>query len=135
MQERATLAEAVGIEIWSFGKVFVWHGKKTNPNISIGGENLEGLVTNDWTVDVGRSFSPQDMDEGRKVMILGQAVAEKLFPPSINPLGEEIRVDGTLYQVIGVFAKKGAASAGIRTISARSRSRRTCRSTAKRTAA
>ena len=34
VQERATLAEAVGIEIWSFGKVFVWHGQKTNPNLS-----------------------------------------------------------------------------------------------------
>jgi putative ABC transport system permease protein len=110
--ERATLAEAVGFEIWSFGKVFVWHGEKTNPNLSIGGENLDGLVTNDWTVEVGRSFSAQDVDEGRKVMILGQAVAEKLFPPSINPLGEEVRVDGALYQVIGVFTKKGSNLGG-----------------------
>jgi putative ABC transport system permease protein len=112
VQERATLAQAVGIEIFSFGKVFVWRGQKTNPNLSIGGENLDGLITNDWTLDVGRSFSPQDMDEGRKVMILGQAAAEKLFPPSISPLGEEIRVDGTLYQVIGVFAKKGGSLGG-----------------------
>ncbi|NTW34762.1 MAG: ABC transporter permease, partial [Syntrophobacteraceae bacterium] len=86
---------AVGFEVWSFGKVFVWNGQKSNPNMQIGGENLEGLVTNDWTVNVGRSFSPQDVDEGRKVMILGQAAAEKLFPPSINPVGEEIRVDGS----------------------------------------
>ncbi len=112
VQERATLAEAVGIEVWSFGKVFVWRGQKTNPNMQVGGENLEGLVTNDWVVDVGRSFSPQDVDEGRKVMILGQAAVEKLFPPSISPIGEEIRVDGTIYQVIGVFAKKGGALGG-----------------------
>ncbi|MBK7257050.1 MAG: ABC transporter permease [Ignavibacteriae bacterium] len=112
VQERATLAEAVGFEVWSFGKVFVWRGQKSNPNMQVGGENLEGLVTNDWTVDVGRSFSAQDVDEGRKVMILGQAAVEKLFPPSINPVGEEIRVDGTIYQVIGVFAKKGGALGG-----------------------
>lgn len=112
VQQRATLAEAVGIEIFNGGKVFVWSGQKTNPNVSLGGENLDGLITNDWTLDLGRSFSPQDIEEGRKVMILGEAVVEKLFPPSISPIGEEIRVDGSLYQVIGTFAKKGGALGG-----------------------
>jgi putative ABC transport system permease protein len=112
VREKATLASAVGIEIWSFGKVFVWRGNKTNPNISIGGENLDGLVTNDWAVETGRSLSQQDVDEGRKVMILGNALAEKLFPPSINPLGETIRADGSVYQVIGVFEKKGGTLGG-----------------------
>jgi putative ABC transport system permease protein len=112
VREKATLASAVGIEMWRFGLVFVWNGQKTNPNISIGGENLDGLVTNDWTVEIGRSFSQQDLDEGRKVMILGKALAEKLFPPSINPLGESVRADGSVYQVIGVFESKGGALGG-----------------------
>ncbi len=112
VREKATLASAVGIEMWRFGLVFVWNGQKTNPNISIGGENLDGLVTNDWTVEIGRSFSQQDLDEGRKVMILGKALAEKLFPPSINPIGESIRADGSVYQVIGVFESKGGALGG-----------------------
>jgi len=112
VREKATLASAVGIEIWRFGLVFVWRGEKTNPNISLGGENLDGLITNDWNVEVGRSFSQQDMDEGRKVIILGKALTEKLFPPSINPLDEEVRVDGTIYKVIGVFEMKGGALGG-----------------------
>lgn len=112
VREKATLASAVGLEMWRFGLVFVWNGQKTNPNISIGGENLDGLITNDWTVEVGRSFSQQDLDEGRKVMILGNALAEKLFPPSINPIGESIRADGSVYQVIGVFESKGGALGG-----------------------
>jgi putative ABC transport system permease protein len=44
--------------------------------------------------------------------ILGQAVVEKLFPPNVNPVGEEIRVDGGMYQVIGIFEKKGSALGG-----------------------
>jgi putative ABC transport system permease protein len=112
VREKATLASAVGLEMWRFGLVFVWNGQKTNPNISIGGENLDGLITNDWTVEIGRSFSQQDLDEGRKVMILGKALAEKLFPPSINPIGESIRADGSVYQVIGVFESKGGALGG-----------------------
>jgi len=112
VRDKATLAQAVGIEIWRFGQVFVWNGQKTNPNISIGGETLDGFLTNDWVVEVGRSFSQQDMDESRKVMVLGSALAEKLFPPNINPIGEKIRADGSVYQVVGVFAKKGGALGG-----------------------
>jgi putative ABC transport system permease protein len=112
VREKATLAEAVGIEIWQFGKTLVWRGVKTNPNIQIAGENLEGLTTNDWTVEVGRPFSNTDMEMARSVVILGQAVVEKVFPPSVNPVGETIRVDGEIYQVIGVFAKKGGALGG-----------------------
>ena len=112
VREKATLAAAVGLEVWQFGKVLVWNGEKTNPNFQIGGENIDGLVTNDWVVEVGRSFNAQDLDMARRVMILGQAVAEKIFPPSISPIGETVRVDGSLYLVIGVFAKKGGNLGG-----------------------
>jgi putative ABC transport system permease protein len=112
VREKATLAEAVGIEIWQFGKTLVWRGVKTNPNIEIAGESTEGLTTNDWTVEFGRPFSNTDQEMARSVIILGQAVVEKVFPPSVNPIGESIRVDGEVYQVIGVFAKKGSALGG-----------------------
>jgi putative ABC transport system permease protein len=37
---------------------------------------------------------------------------EKLFPPSVNPIGEEVRIDGSWYEVIGIFEKKGGALGG-----------------------
>jgi len=89
-----------------------WNGQKTNPNVSVTGENLEGMITNDYNVETGRSFGPQDMDQARDVAILGRAVAEKLFPPNINPVGETIRADGSIYQVIGVLEKKGGSLGG-----------------------
>jgi putative ABC transport system permease protein len=112
VQEKMTLAQAVGIEAWSFGRIVFGESEKTNPNISIGGENVEGILTNDWTAEVGRSLVQQDLDLGRNVAILGRAVADKLFPPSINPVGQTVRFDGKVYQVIGVFAKKGSALGG-----------------------
>jgi len=112
VREKATLAAAVGLEVYQYGKVMVWNGQKTNPNITIMGENVEGLATNDWVVEVGRPFNSQDVDMARRVMVLGKAVAEKLFPPSINPVGETVRIDGSLYLVIGVFAKKGGSLGG-----------------------
>jgi putative ABC transport system permease protein len=112
VRDKTTLAESVGIEAWKFGKIVYWEREKTNPNVSVAGENVEGIVTNDWTIEVGRSFNSQDADLARSVAILGKAVAEKLFPPNINPVGQTIRVDGGVYQVIGVFAKKGGSLGG-----------------------
>jgi putative ABC transport system permease protein len=112
VRDKSTLALAVGIESWEFGKIIWWQGQKTNPNVSLAGENLQGIVTNDWTVEHGRGISQQDMDLGRNVMIMGKPVAEKLFPPSINPVGQQVRVDGSWYEVIGVLQSKGGALGG-----------------------
>ncbi len=112
VREKTTLADAVGIEAWKFGKVVIWEKEKTNPNVSVAGENLEGILTNDWNVEVGRSFNSQDIDLAQSVAIVGKSVAEKIFPPSINPVGQTIRFDGSLYQVIGVYEKKGGALGG-----------------------
>jgi len=112
VKEKATLAEAVGIEAWKFGRIVFWEGHKTNPNVQIAGENVEGMVTNDWNAQTGRSLSPQDVDQGRQVAVIGNTLAEKLFPPQVNPVGETIRVDGSLYQIIGLLEKKGGALGG-----------------------
>ncbi|HTY60556.1 MAG TPA: ABC transporter permease [Bacteroidota bacterium] len=112
VKEKASLAEEVGIEAWQGGRVVFWQGQKTNPNVAVCGENAEGIVTNDWTVESGRSFSEADMNETRMVAILGKPVAEKLFPPYVDPLGQTIRFDGGVYRVIGVFQKKGGSLGG-----------------------
>jgi putative ABC transport system permease protein len=109
VRERVTLAEAVGIECWRGGKIAFWRGHKTNPNIEIGGYNLEALVTNDIAVEVGRGFNNGDLDAARNVILVGKTTAEQLFPPSLNPIGEEIRIDGMLYEIIGVLELKGGA--------------------------
>jgi len=107
--ERTSLAEAVGLEVWQFGRIVWWGGNKTNPNVSLAGENPEGLVTNNWDIEVGRGFNREDMDLRKPVIILGKGVAEKLFSPSMNPVGQSVKIDGSIYEVIGVFASKGSA--------------------------
>ena len=112
VKQKMTLAEEVGIESSRGGRIVYWGGQKTNPNVEIAGENLEGMVTNDYNVELGRSFGSQDMDMAREVVILGKPVADKLFPPNINPVGQSVRFDGTIFQVIGVLEKKGGALGG-----------------------
>ena len=112
IRDKATLAKAVGIEAWEFGKIIWWKGQKTNPSVSVAGENVEGLETNDWTVADGRGISGKDLDLSGRVAVLGKPVVEKLFPPNVNPVGEEIRIDGVLYQIIGTLQAKGGALGG-----------------------
>lgn len=112
VREKATLALAVGIEGAWGGKIVFWSGKKTNPNVSLFGETIEGQETNDWSVAVGRGLSQQDVDQSRPVVVLGAAVVEMLFPSHLDPVGETVRIDNGIYQVIGVYAKKGASLGG-----------------------
>ncbi len=65
-----------------------------------------------FSVDTGRFISAYDLEHARPVVVLGAAIADSLFP-LVDPIGKEVRLDGRLYEVIGVFEKDaGLFSAG-----------------------
>src|SRR5690242_2655765 len=65
VKERTTLAKAVGLEAWDFGKVVASPlGTKTNPNVQICGEDIDGFATNDWTISEGRLFTQDELNSG-----------------------------------------------------------------------
>jgi putative ABC transport system permease protein len=100
-------AKLVGAEQWQFGKLFKSQYDETNANIQLVGATPEALLTNDWVVADGRAINQDDMDRNRRVCILGVDVAKKIFP-RVDPLGQEVKVDGLRLAVIGVFTSKGA---------------------------
>jgi putative ABC transport system permease protein len=55
----------------------------------------------------GRDFTSQDEEHASHVAIIGTDVRDNLFP-GIDPLGQELRVDGQPYTVIGVAEKQGS---------------------------
>jgi len=64
------------------------------------------FIAHEWVADGGRLFSPEEAAGGRKVVILGATVAEMLFAEE-DPVGREIRIRQTPFEVIGVMARKG----------------------------
>lgn len=56
-----------------------------------------------FTVGEGRFISPFDEEHARSVIVIGRAIADSLFP-SVDPIGKELRLNGRLYEVIGVFS-------------------------------
>jgi putative ABC transport system permease protein len=55
-----------------------------------------------FAVGEGRFITQFDEEHARDVVVIGQAVANSLFP-QIDPIGKMVRLDGRLYEVIGVF--------------------------------
>ena len=60
----------------------------------------------DLDLDSGRSITESDMNNGANVVVIGHDIQENLMG-GVDPLGKEIRVDGHLYQVVGVATPKG----------------------------
>ena len=55
-----------------------------------------------FSVRSGRFISSFDEDHARQVVVLGAAIAESLFPYS-DAVGKTVRINGAIYEVIGVF--------------------------------
>jgi putative ABC transport system permease protein len=55
-----------------------------------------------FSINRGRFISAFDEEHARQVVVLGAAIAESLFP-NTDPLGQEVRLNGNRYEVIGVF--------------------------------
>ncbi|HRH65271.1 MAG TPA: ABC transporter permease [Bacteroidia bacterium] len=85
-----------------------FNDKKTNPNVLVMGGNENYLVTTGYTVDRGRNFSPQEIQYGANVVIIGKEIQDKLFP-SIDPIDQIISVGVHKYRVIGTLKEKGSS--------------------------
>ena len=104
LKKLLTQAKYVGAEQWQ--KTIVKFGnKKTNPNISVGGQTVDAMRTNDFKVEFGRDLRESDIQNSTDVCILGKAVVDKIFP-NFNPIGQTVRVDGRPLRVIGLMEKQ-----------------------------
>jgi putative ABC transport system permease protein len=60
----------------------------------------------------GRFFSQSEVASVAKVAVLGQTVAQELFPAGNSPLGATVLVKGTPFSVIGVLSPLGQSAMG-----------------------
>jgi len=89
------------------GAQAVYNGRKTTPGLTFGGTNEHFLTANQFTIEQGRNFTPDDVENARPVIIIGQGILKKLFLAE-NPIGKMIKIKDRTYTVIGTFAEKGS---------------------------
>jgi len=56
-----------------------------------------------FNLERGRFISAFDQAHARPVVVLGAAICESLFPDS-DPLGKTVRINGAVYEVVGIFS-------------------------------
>ena len=85
--------------------------KKEFTTTRIYGVSPEWQPARQWKVVDGEFFNNMDMDRKRKVVVLGNTPASKLFG-EMDPLGKKIRVGQVFFEVIGLLETKGLTESG-----------------------
>ncbi len=104
VQEACRHCDSVGALMSGSGKVK--HEEQSIENTTIQGLTPSMATILDTDLTAGRMVNETDMNNHLQVAVVGTDIVEHLLG-SADPLGQEIRVDGWTYQVIGVGKKKG----------------------------
>ncbi len=80
---------------------------KTNPNITAMGVNEGYLTIKNLNLASGRNFSGFEIDKGKQVVIIGDAVYKTLFKNNGDAINKKISFSGTQFKVIGTLESKG----------------------------
>ena len=109
--EKMKQAKYIGLESWFGIKQVIHNNDKTNPNVGLVGETVQGFPTNNWTIKDGRAFTNEEVEYAAPVCVLGNGVVEKLFERG-SPIGEVVKIDGNKFKVIGTIEAKGSFLGG-----------------------
>lgn len=82
-----------------------------NWNTGVYGVTPEYMAIRTLSVGSGVFITTQDMNSRNRVAVIGSTVAVNLFNEA-NPIGKNIRINNTPYQVIGVLDSKGQSTMG-----------------------
>jgi len=97
----STVASQIGI--------LKFKAQESNPNVLVMGADENYLTTGGYTIASGRNFSPQEIESGSSVVIIGNEMAKALFKFGENPVEQVINVGNNKYRVIGVLKEKGSS--------------------------
>ena len=109
MQDQLSGIRAVAPVNRSSAATVIYGGKNHATNVV--GTTNDYLITQDWTLALGREFLPAEDRGGQIGCIMGETVRQELFG-SANPVGQTIRVSNISCPVIGVLARKGQSGLG-----------------------
>ncbi|MDR0901270.1 MAG: ABC transporter permease [Opitutaceae bacterium] len=78
----------------------------------IQGESADFPAIRAWPLAYGDFFTEQDVRTTAKVCVIGNTIAEQLYP-GIDPIGQTLRVRNIPLRIVGVLTAKGFNSGGM----------------------
>jgi putative ABC transport system permease protein len=83
----------------------VYEGTSFEPT-SFVGTTPSYLTAHSYKIQEGASFTAEDVSKHKRVVVIGQEVVQELFAGA-SAVGQNIKVNGINFEVVGVLAKKG----------------------------
>ena len=102
----ADTGATISLQVAVWGRQVFYEDKKTNPNNRLVGSDEAFIAGRAYNVALGRNITPQDVEFGRAVCVIGADTRDRVIPVG-DPIGAVIRVDGQGYRVVGVLERKG----------------------------
>jgi putative ABC transport system permease protein len=82
-----------------------------NWNTNVQGVSEQYPEVRKWTIQSGSFFTDSDVRTAARVIVVGQTIADNLFP-GMDPVGQTLRVANLPFKVVGVMARKGQDQQG-----------------------
>jgi putative ABC transport system permease protein len=111
VQKRSTRALNMGLTIGLWVNDINSRFAKGPPGISLSGDTPGCFPTQNWIVQQGRALLESDVDGARDVCVLGNKLAQALFPLG-SAIDERVKINGINYVVVGVLEPKGSMAGG-----------------------
>jgi putative ABC transport system permease protein len=97
------------VDVWLGGggnqQERIYYGNEKTKAVPLMGATENFSEVNFIKLELGRLFTPAEVEHRRQVVVLGQNPYLSLFP-NIDPIGKQVRIGGHPYTVIGVFGKR-----------------------------
>lgn len=77
-----------------------------NSRVQVSGQTVTYFPVRNFQVEKGHPFTEADVDRGARVAVIGPKTAIDLFA-SMDPIGENIKINGVNFRVVGVLKTKG----------------------------
>ena len=101
LQDRAIVANE------SENNVSVYYDTRRSRNVDAKGVSENWFRIRQVEIDQGRAFSPQEVEHGANVVVIGADIAKKFFS-SLDPIGKTIRIESFEFRIIGVAKAQGS---------------------------
>ncbi|MDY0143502.1 MAG: ABC transporter permease, partial [Bacteroidales bacterium] len=83
--------------------------KANNSNTQVIGTTVDYTSVKNVTVESGSFFTESQVRSSAKVAVIGPDTRDDLFGEEANPIGQTIRINKVIFQVIGVTKAKGGS--------------------------
>lgn len=104
---RLTLAQHIGVDEGLDSTEVLSDYGKTNPDVQLRGVTPGSFPGKNWKIAQGRALLDTDLDNNRRVCVLGAPVAKKLFPFGAA-VGQSVKYRGIHYLIVGVLEEMSA---------------------------